>query len=185
MDILKLKNLCEKCEKCELSKTRNKVVFGEGPSNSRIIFVSEAPGQEENKTGKPFVGKSGQLLNKLFNETNINRKEIYITNIVKCNPPQNRNPLPEERKICINYLKYEYNIIKPKIIICLGKVAAQELIRDNFKITRERGIWYKRDDYMIMATFHPSYLLRNPNAANDVINDFIEIKKALDKIKTE
>ena len=185
MNIEKIKQICQKCQKCDLSKTRENVVFGEGPENSKIMFVSEAPGQEEDNVGKPFIGKSGKLLDKIFEESNINRKEVYITNIVKCRPPENRNPSPIEKKICINYLKYEYNIIKPKIIICLGKVAAQELISDNFKITKQRGIWFKRDDYIIMATYHPSYLLRNPNAINDVIKDFNNIKKELDKHRTE
>ncbi|WP_244832910.1 uracil-DNA glycosylase [Clostridium sp. BJN0001] len=171
-------NEINKCEKCELCKSRINTVPGDGGLNSRIMFIGEAPGQTEDETGKPFVGRSGKLLDKLFDSVGINReKDIYITNILKCRPPKNRDPKPDEQEICINYLREQYKILRPKIVVCLGRIAAQKIIKPNFAITREHGTWTVKCNTYFTATFHPSALLRNPSNMQLALDDFKEIRK--------
>ena len=159
-----LKNIVLGCHKCDLAKTRNNIVFGVGNQNSKILLVGEGPGQNEDMTGIPFVGRGGQLLDKMLLEINLSRnKNIYIANMVKCRPPNNRDPLPEEIDCCINYLRWQFKIIKPKIILCVGRIAAMKIIKKDFSVTREHGVWFKKKDIEIMGTFHPAALLRNPN----------------------
>lgn len=172
---------CLSCEKCELCKTRTNVVFGVGNENADIMFVGEGPGEQEDLKGEPFVGKSGQLLDKYLEVIDLDRrKNIYIANIVKCRPPSNRDPKPEEQEMCIPYLRRQVKLISPKIIVCLGRIAAQKIISPDFRITQQHGQIIKKGGLAFMATFHPSALLRNPAnkplALEDfqVLRDFIE-----------
>lgn len=169
------------CKKCPLAKTRTNIVFGDGNTNSKILFVGEGPGQKEDLTGLPFVGRSGELLDELLKEINLSRKKIYIANIIKCRPPNNRDPLPEEIDACINYLRWQFKIINPKIIICVGRIAAQKIIKKDFRITKEHGAWFKKKNIEIMATFHPAALLRNPNNLVYAREDFQKIKLKLEQ----
>ena len=176
-----LKQEITQCTKCSLSKTRNNVVFGEGFRNAEIMCIGEGPGYYEDQQGKPFVGKSGQLLDKILEACGFNRKEhVFIGNIVKCRPPNNRDPLPEEREICIPYLYKQIELIDPEIIILLGATALKGLIDPNAKITKVRGEWISWNNRLVMPTFHPSALLRNTQLKKPVWEDF---KKVVSKYR--
>lgn len=179
----KLYEECLGCERCELCKTRTNMVFGVGNENADIMFVGEGPGEQEDLKGEPFVGKSGQLLDKYLEVMGLSRKtNVYIANIVKCRPPHNRDPKPEEQDMCIGYLRRQVKIISPKIIVCLGRIAAQKIISPDFRITQQHGQLIEKGGFTFMATFHPSALLRNPAnkplALEDfqILRDFIEGK---------
>ena len=175
-----LKNMVLNCHLCNLSKTRTNVVFGEGNPNTKIIFIGEAPGREEDLQGKPFVGRSGELLTKMIeNVLNIKREEIYISNIVKCRPPQNRNPEIEEVEACKPYLLKQIEIIKPKIIVVLGAVAFKSLLNNDTPISKARGNLYDFNGIKVIPTFHPSYLLRNPSKKREAFIDLKLIKEFL------
>ncbi len=176
-----LKADCLECRNCSLAPTRTQVVFGVGNENADILFVGEGPGENEDLQGEPFVGKAGQLLDKYLAVIDLNRnKNIYIANIVKCRPPKNRDPLPEEQECCIEWLRNQTRLIKPKIIVCLGRIAAQKLISADFKVTKQHGEFIKKGNILFMGTFHPAALLRNPNNKPDALSDF---QKLRDKIK--
>lgn len=177
-----LEKQCLNCTYCSLSKTRTHVVFGEGRTDAKIMFVGEGPGKNEDLSGKPFVGQAGILLNEMLEKAGLSRDDIYITNIVKCRPPGNRDPKPEEKEACIQYLKYQMYLIKPKIIVCLGRIAATRIIDPNLRITKERGQWIERNGYHLMATFHPAAVLRDESKKGDVLNDFYSLKKKYDEI---
>ena len=149
------------CQKCPLAKGRTKAVPGEGDKTADLMFVGEAPGREEDLQGRPFVGRAGQLLTKIINAMNFQRNEVYITNIVKCRPPQNRNPHNEEIEECKSYLLEQIDFIKPRVIVTLGKVSADFFINSKLGMTALRGDFYKFHDIPVMPTFHPSYLVRN------------------------
>ena len=159
------------CDRCPLSKTRTNAVFGEGKEESIIMFVGEGPGYNEDKIGRPFVGKAGELFDKIIKAINLTREDIYITNIVKCRPPNNRNPLENESKTCIEFLRWQVKIINPDIIVCLGSVAAKNIIDKDFKITRSRGIWYEKGKVNIIATYHPAALLRDVSKKREAWED--------------
>lgn len=178
-----LKRYCLKCKKCRLHETRTNVVFGAGNEQANIMFVGEGPGYNEDMQGIPFVGRAGQLFNRMIKAIDLTRDDIYIANIVKCRPPNNRNPLEDESQICIEYLRWQVKIIKPKIIVCLGAVASRKLIRPDLTISRERGNWVEKGDIFFMPTYHPSYLLRNVKAKKDAWEDFKKIRDKLDEIK--
>ena len=164
------------CTKCSLSKTRTNAVFGEGFRNAEIMCIGEGPGYYEDQQGRPFVGKSGQLLDKILLACGFTRKEhVFIGNIVKCRPPNNRDPLPEEREACIHYLYKQIELINPKIIILLGATALKGLIDPNAKITKVRGEWQNWKNILIMPTFHPSALLRNPKLKHSAWEDFKKV----------
>lgn len=168
-----LKKDCLNCTVCPLAPTRKQVVFGVGNENADILFVGEGPGENEDIQGEPFVGKAGQLLDKYLSVIDLDRhKNIYIANIVKCRPPKNRDPLPEEQGVCIEWLRAQTRLIKPKIIVCLGRIAAQKLISEDFKVTRQHGQFIQKGNILFMATFHPAALLRNPNNKPDALADF-------------
>ncbi|QSX06933.1 uracil-DNA glycosylase [Sedimentibacter sp. zth1] len=175
-----VKKFCLKCNKCRLSEMRTNVVFGEGNANSVIMFVGEGPGYNEDLQGRPFVGKAGQLFEKMIKSINLTREDIYITNIVKCRPPKNRNPMDDEQELCIDYLRWQVKLINPKIIVCLGSVAAKKLIYSNKTITSMRGKWVDKGGILFTAIYHPSYLLRNESAKKDAWQD---LKSISDKIK--
>lgn len=172
-----LKNMCLKCQNCNLYKTATNKVFGERNPHAEIMFVGEAPGAQEDKTGRPFVGAAGKLLDALLAQINLTRDDVYITNIVKCRPPNNRNPLPEEINACIGYLKKQIELINPEIIVTLGNVPARVLIKPNFFITKERGKIFGVDGRIIYPTFHPAAILRNPRRRILIEEDFKQIRK--------
>lgn len=170
------------CTQCPLSMTRQRPVMGQGSEHADLMLVAEAPGSEEDVQGVPFVGRSGEILDELLRECGLNREQIYITNILKCHPPGNRDPKQEEKDACFPYLKYETFLLKPKIIVCLGRVAAQRIISPDFKITREHGTWTYRKNYALTATYHPSAILRDPLKYEITKQDFCNIVKKRDEI---
>ncbi|NLG33093.1 MAG: uracil-DNA glycosylase [Syntrophomonadaceae bacterium] len=173
-----LQNLVEHCQKCRLRAGCTRVVFGEGNINARIMLVGEGPGHDEDIQGRPFVGKAGQLLDKILSAIQISREEVYICNVVKCRPPGNRLPSPDEISSCRSYLEGQIRLIKPRIIICLGTTASQSVIDPKAKVTAIRGLWWSRNKIRIIATFHPAALLRNPSYKKPVWEDFKKIKEA-------
>ncbi len=176
-----LKNQCLKCNKCDLCETRHNVVFGVGNVNAEVMFIGEGPGENEDIQGEPFVGRGGKLLDKMLNSVDLDRnKNIYIANIVKCRPPKNRDPLPLEKEACIPWLRNQVKLIRPKIIVCLGRIAAMEIIKSDIKITKEHGIFFERNGTFLMGTLHPAALLRNPKNKPEAFEDFLKLR---DKIK--
>ncbi len=151
--------------------------MGRGSHEAEIMLIAEAPGAQEDQQGIPFVGRSGEILDRLLQDCGLSRDEIYITNILKCHPPGNRDPKEGEKEACFPYLKYETFLLKPKIIVCLGRVAAQRIISPDFKITRQHGTWTCRKDCALTATYHPSAILRDPSKYEGVKEDFLEIVK--------
>jgi len=160
---------CTRCQ--ELAETRTQTVFGEGNPNAKIFFLGEAPGADEDKQGKPFVGRAGKLLDEIIKACGWTREDVYIGNILKCRPPGNRNPTKEESDNCESFLKLQLRIINPKYIVCLGTTAAQNLLHTDERISRMRGKWRYYGDIKVLCTYHPSFLLRNPKAKKDVWDD--------------
>lgn len=165
------------CTQCPLSHTRNQPVMGRGSYQADLMLIAEAPGGQEDQQGIPFVGKSGEILDSILQDCGLGRDEIYITNILKCHPPGNRDPKEEEKAACFPYLQYETFLLKPRIIVCLGRVAAQRIISPDFKITRQHGTWINRKDCALTATYHPSAILRDPSKYEIMKGDFMEIVK--------
>ncbi len=165
------------CQKCSLYKGRNNLVFGDGNPEAFLMLVGEGPGGQEDIKGLPFVGAAGQLLNRILEASGIKRQDIYIANVVKCRPPGNRLPNAEEVNACKEFLLRQISIIDPRIIVCLGSLAAKTLVSPQARITRIRGQWYERDGRMIMPTFHPAALLRDPSKKRPVWEDFKQIKE--------
>lgn len=174
-----LEQFIGECERCKLSKGRNHIVFGEGNPRARLVFVGEAPGMEEDLTGKPFVGQAGKLLTDIIKAMGLTRDEVYICNIVKCHPPRNRDPEAEEIEICLPFLKAQITLIQPEVICTLGRISAQSLVDKSLKITRDRGRWRSFMDIPLMPTYHPAYLLRYPQAKRQVWEDVQGVMKAL------
>ena len=170
------------CEKCGLCQHRNHVVPGEGDPHARLMFIGEGPGQEEDRQGRPFVGPSGELLTRMIHAIGMERSEVYICNIVKCRPPQNRNPMPEEATACLNYLRAQFALVRPQVVVLLGKVACQYTIRDQVFITRDHGRWYEQKGVWFMPTFHPSALLRDPAKKRDAWEDFQKVRQKLSEL---
>lgn len=161
-----LKHECLACRKCELGAARTNLVFGVGKENAEVLFIGEGPGEQEDLKGEPFVGRSGQLMDKYMDAVGLSRKKnIYIANIVKCRPPHNRDPKPEEQDVCIHWLREQVRLIKPKIIVCVGRIAAQRLIDKNFRVTQQHGEFIEKNGILLMGTFHPAALLRNPETS--------------------
>ncbi len=179
MKLDELKTICAACDKCSLCSTRTNCVFGVGDENADLMFVGEAPGEQEDLSGTPFVGRAGQLLDKFLYAVDISREDVYIANILKCRPPKNRDPLPQEEDACIGYLREQVAIIKPKIIVCLGRISAMRLIKPDFKITQEHGKWFKKGDVLMTAVYHPAALLRDPRKKEDMLEDMKNIKEKL------
>lgn len=172
---------CKSCEACELHKTRTNCVFGTGNRNAELMFIGEAPGEQEDLSGTPFVGRAGQLLDKFLFAVDIPRENVYIANILKCRPPKNRDPLPAEEDACIGFLRDQVKLIRPKIIVCLGRISAMRLIKPDFKITKEHGLWVKKGDFLITAVYHPALLLRDPRRKEEMLEDMKKIKEKLDE----
>jgi DNA polymerase len=159
------------CVKCKLSKTRTQVVYGVGNPNADLMFIGEAPGRDEDEKGEPFVGRAGQLLTDIIKAMKLTRDDVYIANVVKCRPPENRNPEPEELDACRPYIRRQVEIIQPKVIVTLGKFALQSLTEKSYGITATRGQWLEYNGVKVMPTYHPAYLLRTPSAKKDVWAD--------------
>ena len=176
-----LENACRSCEKCPLSTTRTNCVFGAGNRQARLMFVGEAPGEQEDRTGTPFVGRAGQLLDRFLFAVDIKREDVYIANILKCRPPKNRDPLPAEEDACIDYLRAQVRLIRPKMIVCLGRIAAMRLISPDYKITKQHGEWVERGGFLMTAVYHPAALLRDPRKNEEMLADMESIKAKLDE----
>ncbi|MCR5523048.1 MAG: uracil-DNA glycosylase [Clostridia bacterium] len=178
-----LKNDCLKCTACPLAETRNNLVFGVGNENAEVMFVGEGPGYNEDMQGEPFVGRGGQLLDKYLTYIDLDRhKNIYIANMVKCRPPENRDPKDAELDVCIEWLRHQTRLIHPKIIVCLGRISAQRLISKDFRVTKEHGVFYDKGGILFMGTFHPAALLRNPNNKPEALEDFLALKKKITEV---
>ena len=180
-----LERLCHACTKCGLCETRHNVVFGVGNRETDILFVGEGPGEQEDLKGEPFVGPAGKLLDDMLSIIDLDRSKVYIANIVKCRPPGNRDPLETEQEACVGYLRNQVALIKPKIIVCLGRIAATKLIRPDFRITREHGVWTQRGEIWMTATYHPSALLRDLSKRPEAFDDLINIREKLNSLKSE
>lgn len=173
------------CEKCRLCQTRQHTVPGEGNPKSRILFVGEGPGAREDEQGRPFVGPAGQLLDRMLAAIGLDRESVYIANVVKCRPPNNRVPEPDEVAACLPYLRMQTGLLQPRILVCLGATAARAIIDPNFRITRERGVWQERKGVWIMATYHPSALLRDPAKKKEAWQDMQAIQAKLSALCAE
>lgn len=179
LDWQNLEQVCMQCTKCGLCETRHNVVFGVGPQDADIMFIGEGPGEQEDLKGEPFVGPAGKLLDDMMSIIDLNRENSYIANIVKCRPPRNRDPLETEQDACIDYLRNQVALIKPKIIVCLGRIAAMRLIRPDFRITREHGTWTERNGIWITAMYHPSALLRDATKRPETFDDLLSIREKI------
>ncbi len=170
------------CRRCKLHAHRTQIVFGTGNPRAKLLFVGEAPGRDEDLQGEPFVGQAGQLLNKIIEAIQLRREQVYIGNIIKCRPPENRNPEPEEIMACEPFLIKQIQVIRPRLICALGTFAAQALLKTEEKISSLRGKFHAYQGIPLMPTYHPAYLLRNPNRKREVWEDMKKIKREYDKI---
>jgi len=181
-----LRDECLACRDCGLCETRNHVVFGVGNPRARVLFVGEGPGEQEDLTGEPFVGRGGKLLDEMLRCIDLDRnKNIYIANIVKCRPPQNRDPLPEEQEACIGYLRRQVKLLAPKIVVALGRVSACRLIKQDFKITKEHGLWFDKGSFQMMALYHPAYLLRDNRKLPETYEDLKVLEQKIRELCPE
>ena len=183
-----LEDACRSCHQCELWKTRQNVVFGTGNRHAEVLFIGEGPGANEDAQGEPFVGRAGKLLDTMLAAVGLSREHnIFIANMVKCRPPQNRDPLPEEQEACIGWLRGQVALLRPRIIVCLGRVAACRLIDPNFKVTRQHGQFFEKNGVLMMATLHPAALLRNPTQKPAAFADFLALRDKIGEVcqKTE
>lgn len=174
-----LERLCGSCTRCGLCQTRHHVVFGVGPKDADILFVGEGPGEQEDLQGIPFVGPAGHLLDDMLSIVDLSRDNCYIANIVKCRPPRNRDPLETEQDACIGYLRNQVALIRPKILVCLGRIAAQKLIDPDFRITRQHGQWLERGGVWMSATYHPSALLRDVGKRPEAFDDLLSLREKI------
>lgn len=178
-----LKEACMGCQNCPLGATRTNLVFGTGKENAEVLFVGEGPGENEDLQGEPFVGRGGKLLDKYLEAIDLSRdKNIYIANMVKCRPPHNRDPKPEEQEECIKWLREQFRLLRPKIIVCLGRISAQKLISPDFKVTKQHGEFFEKGGVLMMGTFHPAALLRNPNQKPAALEDFIKLRDKIEEV---
>ena len=177
-----LQNTCSTCTKCNLCSTRTNVVFGVGNQTADIMFVGEGPGEQEDLQGIPFVGAAGKLLDDMLSIIDIDRSNCYIANIVKCRPPRNRDPEEFEQEACIDYLFRQIELVQPKVLVCLGRVAAKRLIRQDFRITREHGSWIERNGIWMTAIYHPSALLRDLSKRPETFDDLLSIRQKLKEL---
>jgi len=180
MDWELLEQTCLQCTKCKLCSGRQNVVFGVGNREADIMFIGEGPGEQEDIQGQPFVGPAGKLLDDMLSIIDLDRSKVYIANIVKCRPPHNRDPQDDEQDACIDYLRQQVLLIKPKIIVCLGRIAARKIIDPEYRITRDHGTWINEKGVWITALYHPSALLRDLSKRPETFEDLLEIR---DKMK--
>ena len=182
LDWGELKNTCHSCTKCGLCETRHNVVFGVGPETADVMFIGEGPGEQEDLKGEPFVGAAGKLLDDMMSIIDLNRENCYIANIVKCRPPRNRDPLDTEQEACIGYLRNQVALIRPKIIVCLGRISATRLIRPDFRITREHGQWVEKNGIWMTAIYHPSALLRDVTKRPETFDDLLSLREKIKEV---
>ena len=183
MELQALQQECLACRRCGLCETRHSVVFGQGAVHAEVMLVGEGPGANEDEQGLPFVGKSGQLLDHYLEAVDLSRDEnVYIANIVKCRPPQNRDPLPEESAACMPWLRQQFQLIRPKIVVCLGRVAAQRMLDPGFSISRDHGKFFDKQGTLFMATYHPAALLRYPDNKPAVFGDFVALRQKITEV---
>ena len=186
MDWEQLYSACAACQGCGLGQTRKNMVFGVGNRNADILFIGEGPGEQEDLKGEPFVGPAGQLLDDMLSIIDLDRtKNCYIANIVKCRPPQNRDPMEVEQDACIGYLRNQVALIKPKIIVCLGRIAAKRIINEDYRITREHGQWVQKGDIWLTAIYHPSALLRDVSKRPETFEDLLSIRSKLQELNVQ
>lgn len=176
-----LKQRCEMCQSCPLSETRTNVVFGTGNKHADVLFIGEGPGQQEDLQGEPFVGAAGKLLDAMLSVIDLDRSRVYIANVIKCRPPNNRDPLNIEQDTCIGYLRAQTTLLRPKIIVCLGRIAAMRVIDKTFRITKQHGQWFDRAGVQMTALYHPAALLRDPRKCPET---FLDLKGLQEKIRT-
>ena len=172
------------CQRCKLAPARTNIVFGSGNPNAELVFVGEAPGSDEDKQGLPFVGRAGQLLTKIIESIDLKREDVYICNVLKCRPPENRNPEPDEVASCNPFLRKQLAAIKPKIVCCLGTFAAQTVMQTTSSISKLRGSFHDIDGIRVIATFHPAYLLRSPEKKREVWEDMKQIRAELFRLRS-
>lgn len=181
-----LQSSCMNCTRCGLCQTRTNVVFGTGNREADILFVGEGPGEQEDLKGEPFVGPAGALLDDMLSIIDLDRKKnCYIANIVKCRPPRNRDPLETEQDACIGYLHEQISMINPKILVCLGRIAAQRLIDPEYRITKEHGKWVQKDGIWMTAVYHPSALLRDVTKRPETFSDLLSIREKMRQVGAE
>ncbi len=180
-----LQSACQNCTKCGLCETRCRVVFGVGPRDADVMFVGEGPGEQEDLQGEPFVGAAGRFLDEMLSIIDLSRENCYIANIVKCRPPHNRDPLETEQDACIGYLRNQVALIRPKIIVCLGRVAAKRLIDPNFRITREHGQWIQKGGVWMSAIYHPSALLRDAEKRPETFEDLLSLREKIREVNAK
>lgn len=185
MDWETLEKTCSGCTRCGLCETRHHVVFGVGPKDADVMFVGEGPGEQEDLQGEPFVGPAGHLLDDMLSIIDMSRENCYIANIVKCRPPHNRDPLETEQDACINYLRNQVALIQPKIIVCLGRVAAKRLIDPEYRITRQHGTWIQKNGVWMSAIYHPSALLRDLNKRPETFDDLLSLREKIAEVGAE
>ena len=177
---------CMNCRQCGLCETRHHVVFGVGNPNAKVMFVGEGPGENEDLQGEPFVGRAGKLLDLMLDAVDLSReRNIYIANIVKCRPPQNRDPRPEEQEACIGWLRNQFAIMRPKIVVCLGRIAGMKMMDPNLKITKQHGQFIEKKGTLMMATLHPAALLRNPSQKPDAFQDYLLLRDKIMEVCPE
>ena len=177
-----LEQECKSCRECSLCETRKNVVFGVGSREAEVLFIGEGPGANEDEQGEPFVGRAGKLLDDMLAIIGLAREDVYIANIVKCRPPENRDPLGVEQDACIGYLRRQTALLQPKIIVCLGRIAAMKIIREDFKISREHGQWFEKSGVQMMAVYHPAALLRDPRRRPEAFDDFKALQSKINEI---
>lgn len=182
LDWTSLEESCLSCRGCGLCETRHHVVFGVGKRDADILFVGEGPGEQEDLLGEPFVGPAGKLLDDMLSIIDIDRTNCYIANIVKCRPPHNRDPQEAEQDACIGFLRNQVTLIKPKIIVCLGRIAAMRLIDGKYRITREHGTWVRRGNMWMTALYHPSALLRDPMKRPETFEDLLSLRAKVQEL---
>ncbi len=180
-----LRGRCLGCNACELGRTRTKLVFADGDPEAKVMLIGEGPGEQEDIQGLPFVGRAGKLLDDMLKMIDLDRSRVYIANVVKCRPPHNRDPLPEEREACSPWLRQQIDIVDPEIIICLGRIAATSLISEDFRITRQHGQWFDVDGRRCLAIYHPSALLRDLTKRPDTFTDLREIRSEIRRLCPE
>ena len=181
-----LEHNCLDCHNCPLGDTRTNLVFGVGCRDAKVLFIGEGPGENEDLQGEPFVGRGGQLLDKYLASIDLDRtKNIYIANMVKCRPPRNRDPLPAEQAACLPWLREQVRFLRPKIIVCLGRISAQRLIDKNFRVTRQHGQFIEKNGVLMMGTYHPASLLRNPQQKPEAFEDFLALRERIREVCPE
>lgn len=178
-----LEKACRACTRCALCNGRRNVVFGTGNPHTSVLFVGEGPGEQEDIQGVPFVGPAGKLLDDMLSIIDLDRTNVYIANIVKCRPPNNRDPSEEEQDACIEYLRRQVALIQPKIIVCLGRIAARRIIAPDYRITKEHGTWIQRNGVWMTAIYHPSALLRDPTKRPETFEDILLIRDKITEIE--